>query len=58
MHFNRGILNLGLQILNHLWNMGYAAEDIVKNIFKVCKNMDVEEVIKLKLIKVSNQKFL
>lgn len=31
--------------------MGYAAEDVIKNIFKVCKNMDIEESLKLAFIK-------
>jgi replication factor C subunit 2/4 len=31
--------------------LGYAAEDVIKNIFKVCKNMDIEESLKLAFIK-------
>lgn len=34
-----------------MWNLGYAAEDIIKNIFKVCKNLDMDEPLKLKFIK-------
>lgn len=36
-----------------MYNLGYASEDIIKNIFKVCKNMDMEEAVKLAFIKVS-----
>lgn len=37
--------------MEHLWSLGYAAEDIIKNIFKVCKNMDMQESLKLTFIK-------
>ncbi|KAJ8939296.1 hypothetical protein NQ314_011153 [Rhamnusium bicolor] len=39
------------KFVEHLWNLGYAAEDIIKNIFKVCKNMDMDEPLKLAFIK-------
>ncbi|KAL3269301.1 hypothetical protein HHI36_008374 [Cryptolaemus montrouzieri] len=38
-------------VIEHLWNLGYAAEDIIKNIFKVTKTMDMEESLKLAFIK-------
>lgn len=40
--------------MDHLWRLGYAAEDILKNTFKVCKNLDVDERLKLAFIKVSS----
>lgn len=41
-----------------MYSLGYASEDIIKNIFKVCKNMDMEEAVKLAFIKVSFLKFI
>lgn len=45
------LIKLVFQIMEHLWNLGYAAEDIIKNVFKVCKNLDVDEPLKLAFIK-------
>ncbi|XP_063588997.1 replication factor C subunit 2-like [Penaeus indicus] len=39
------------KVLNHLWKMGYAAEDIISNIFRVCKNTNMAEYLKLEFIK-------
>ncbi|XP_063923370.1 replication factor C subunit 2 [Zophobas morio] len=46
-----GDVRKAYKIVDHLWNLGYAAEDIIKNIFKVCKNMDIDEPLKLAFIK-------
>ncbi|XP_050502971.1 replication factor C subunit 2 [Diabrotica virgifera virgifera] len=46
-----GDIRKAYKVIEHLWNLGYAAEDIIKNIFKVCKNMDMEEGLKLEFIK-------
>nr|XP_023013053.1 replication factor C subunit 2 [Leptinotarsa decemlineata] len=46
-----GDIRKAYKVIEHLWNLGYAAEDIIKNIFKVCKNMDMEEALKLEFIK-------
>ncbi|XP_050316300.1 replication factor C subunit 2 [Anthonomus grandis grandis] len=46
-----GDIRKAYKVVEHLWNLGYAAEDIIKNIFKVCKNMDLNESIKLAFIK-------
>uniref|UniRef100_A0A0K8T2R4 Replication factor C subunit 2 n=1 Tax=Lygus hesperus TaxID=30085 RepID=A0A0K8T2R4_LYGHE len=35
------------KILGHLWGLGYAAEDIIANIFRVCKTLDINENLKL-----------
>ena len=40
------------QILAHLWKLGYAPEDIIAIIFRVCKNTDMAEFQKLEFIKV------
>lgn len=38
--------------MDHFWKMGYSAEDIVSNVFKVCKNHTMDERLKLKFVKV------
>jgi hypothetical protein len=45
------------QVMSHLWKMGYAAEDIVGNIFRVCKTHSMAEYLKLEFIKVLNNRF-
>ena len=39
--------------MEHLWKMGYSAEDLISNIFRVCKNLPIEETLKLDFVKVS-----
>lgn len=39
--------------MEHLWKMGYSAEDIINNIFKVAKNLVIDETLKLDFVKVS-----
>ncbi|CAG9857770.1 unnamed protein product [Phyllotreta striolata] len=46
-----GEMRKAYKVVEHLWNLGYAAEDVVKNVFKVCKGMDMEEAVKLEFIK-------
>jgi len=41
------------KIMSHLWKMGYSAIDIISNIFRVCKNLEMAEYLKLEFIKVS-----
>lgn len=43
--------------MDHFWNMGYSAEDIVGNVFKVCKNHTMDEKLKLKFVKVWHAAF-
>ncbi|KAK5638059.1 hypothetical protein RI129_012354 [Pyrocoelia pectoralis] len=47
----KGEIREAYKIIKHLWNLGYAAEDIIKNVFKVCKNLDIDEPLKLSFIK-------
>ncbi|KAF5291763.1 hypothetical protein FQA39_LY14251 [Lamprigera yunnana] len=51
MECTTGDIHKAYKIMDHLWNLGYSAEDIIKNIFKVCKNLDVPEPLKLAFIK-------
>jgi len=39
--------------MDHFWKMGYSAEDIISNVFKVCKNHVMDEKLKLKFVKVN-----
>ncbi|MGH0140872.1 UNVERIFIED_CONTAM: hypothetical protein FKN15_072036 [Acipenser sinensis] len=39
------------QILAHLWKLGYSPEDIIGNIFRVCKTFQMPEYLKLEFIK-------
>uniref|UniRef100_A0A4X1UW52 Replication factor C subunit 2 n=1 Tax=Sus scrofa TaxID=9823 RepID=A0A4X1UW52_PIG len=38
-------------ILAHLWHLGYSPEDIIGNIFRVCKTFQMAEYLKLEFIK-------
>ncbi|KAK0174429.1 hypothetical protein PV327_010198 [Microctonus hyperodae] len=38
-------------ILEQLWKMGYSCEDLITNIFRVCKNLSIEETLKLDYVK-------
>ena len=40
------------QILKSLWDKGYSPHDIITNIFRVCKNHQIAEYLKLEFIKV------
>lgn len=37
--------------MRHLWKMGYSSQDIISNIFNVCKMYDMPENLKLEYIK-------
>uniref|UniRef100_A0A8B9YEL0 Replication factor C subunit 2 n=1 Tax=Bos mutus grunniens TaxID=30521 RepID=A0A8B9YEL0_BOSMU len=39
------------KILAHLWHLGYSPEDIIGNIFRVCKTFQMAEYLKLEFIK-------
>lgn len=36
----------------HLWRLGYAPEDIITNIFRVAKHLEINESLKLKFVQV------
>ena len=40
------------QIIEQLWALGYSPEDIIGNIFRVCKTFQMAEYLKLEYIKV------
>uniref|UniRef100_A0A8C8W8A8 Replication factor C (activator 1) 2 n=1 Tax=Peromyscus maniculatus bairdii TaxID=230844 RepID=A0A8C8W8A8_PERMB len=39
------------RILAHLWHLGYSPEDVIGNIFRVCKTFPMAEYLKLEFIK-------
>ncbi|NXO38593.1 RFC2 factor, partial [Locustella ochotensis] len=39
------------KILAHLWHLGYSPEDVIGNIFRVCKTFQMPEYLKLEFIK-------
>ena len=45
-------LDRAYKVVRHLWALGYSAEDIITNIFRVCKTHgDLPEYLKLEFIK-------
>ena len=47
-----GEIDEAYKVLSHLWYMGYSPEDIITNIFRVCKTFQMAEYLKLEFIKV------
>ena len=51
-HCSKGDMDPAYKIARHLWNLGYSAEDIITNIFRVCKtHNELPEFLKLEFIK-------
>ncbi|ODN00789.1 Replication factor C subunit 2 [Orchesella cincta] len=50
-HCRDGNIDEAYKIISHLWKLGYSAEDIISNIFRVCKSCAFPEVIKINFIK-------
>ena len=47
-----GNVDESYKTMNHLWKLGYSSEDIITNVFRVCKNHnEMAEFIKLEFIK-------
>lgn len=51
MHCAEGDIHKAYKIIAKLWRLGYAAEDIIGNIFRVCKRISINEKLKLAFIK-------
>lgn len=51
LHCVKGDIHKAYKIIAKLWRLGYAAEDIIGNIFRVCKRIDIDERLKLNYIK-------
>lgn len=50
-HCVKGDIHKAYKIMAKLWRLGYAAEDIIGNIFRVCKRMKMPEKLKLAYIR-------
>lgn len=50
-HCTKGDIHKSYKILAKLWRLGYAAEDVIGNIFRVCKRMNMDEKLKLYFIR-------
>ena len=37
--------------MKYLWNLGYSGQDLISNIFNVCKTLEMPENLKLEFIK-------
>ena len=58
-HCAKNDLDPAYKVVKHLWNLGYSAEDIITNIFRVCKtHNDLPEYLKLEFIKEIGQTHL
>lgn len=44
-------IDAAYKILLHLWGLGYSPEDIITNVFRVCKSHTMAEFMKLEFIK-------
>jgi len=51
-HCVKADIDEAYKVLAHLWKLGYSPEDIITNIFRVCKtHQDIVEFLKLEFIK-------
>lgn len=44
--------------IQHLWGLGYSADDVITNIFRVLKTMEMDEMIKLEYIRLTSKAHL
>lgn len=51
-HCVEGNIDAAYQVVEQLWALGYSPEDIIGNIFRVCKTYQMAEFLKLEFIKV------
>ena len=50
-HATKADIDQAYKILAHLWELGYSPEDIITNVFRVCKSHNMAEFLKLEFIK-------
>jgi len=50
-HCTKADIDEAFKVMNHLWKLGYSAEDIITNVFRVCKSHEMAEFMKLEFIK-------
>ncbi len=51
-HCVDGNIDEAYKVVEQLWALGYSPEDIIGNIFRVCKTYQMVEYLKLEFIKV------
>lgn len=51
-HCVDGNIDEAYKVVEQLWALGYSPEDIIGNIFRVCKTYNMAEYLKLEFIKV------
>ncbi len=54
LHCTEAKLDEAYVILKTLWDKGYSSHDLITNIFRVLKNLDIPEFFKLEYIKASH----
>ena len=52
-----GKIDEAYQVLKSLWDKGYSPQDIITNVFRVCKNHQMPEYLKLEFIKVNSESY-
>lgn len=50
-HCAKADIDEAYKIMSHLWRLGYAAEDIITNVFRISKQHELPEYLKLEFIK-------
>ncbi|KAK3580818.1 hypothetical protein CHS0354_025163 [Potamilus streckersoni] len=50
-HCVEGNIDEAYKVMAHLWKLGYSPEDIISIVFRVCKNHNMPEFLKLEFIK-------
>jgi len=50
-HCLKADIDEAYKVMAHLWKLGYSSEDIVTNVFRVCKSHGMAEFMKLEFIK-------
>ncbi|KRX80014.1 Replication factor C subunit 2 [Trichinella britovi] len=53
-HCSRADQHEAHEVINHLWTLGYSAEDIVGTIYRVCKSHSLPVALKISFLKVGN----
>ena len=51
-HCVNGNIDEAYKVMSHLWRLGYSGEDIITMVFRVAKNHNMAEFLKLEFIKV------
>jgi len=50
-HCVKSDIDEAYKVMSHLWKLGYSSEDIITNVFRVCKSHGMAEFLKLEFIK-------